>query len=276
MDGTTIRETWTPSRGVTFDAAAVETHRTSAKDWAQCHHIKAFAVVKRVDVVVITLDQAGRVNDFAVLYSSDGTDVLIGRPVSWVVDVLPRVMRQREPGVARELVVVRHVNNNHFEAVLDEKDTEENATPKKKRKADTPETPKTKEKPHDDETDPPQDEAAKARAAKAEIDRRARLWLVARFNDPKVSGKDLFALPRGYPGAQNAKYDASGLRKRYMLLCLLLHPDKNVGEEDIYTPIFKRLQSEYDRLTASGKDHTDQCNLSDDDDGARWTCGVPS
>ena len=60
--------------------------------------------------------------------------------------------------------------------------------------------------------------------------RRDKLWLLARFENAENSGIQLFRLPYGHAGAlKTLRYDQSGIRKRYALLLLLLHPDKNPG-----------------------------------------------
>ena len=89
--------------------------------------------------------------------------------------------------------------------------------------------------------------------SRAEADKTTRLrarwkkWVLNRFEDNAIQGTDLFVLPRGCIGA-GIGFDEAGLRKRYMKLSMMLHPDKN-GALPRFAAAFKRLEDEYGKLS---------------------------
>lgn len=82
-----------------------------------------------------------------------------------------------------------------------------------------------------------------------------KAWLLARYADPKLSAKELLQLPHGAAGGTRHGFNKDGIKARYRLLSLLLHPDKNrgSGQEAEFEAAFKRLQQAEEELTAAAE-----------------------
>ena len=107
---------WTPPRGMVLDEVEIQKHRANPREWATDPQIKAYAVVKGIDVVSISLQDNGHVTDGAILYSHAGTEV--AQVVSFVADVMPRIEAQRKSSGPPSIIVIVH-SPGHFDAVVD-------------------------------------------------------------------------------------------------------------------------------------------------------------
>jgi hypothetical protein len=110
----------------------------------------------------------------------------------------------------------------------------------------------------------------------AEQLRKYKQWVLSRLEDPGLQGAALFKLPRGYAGEDGRlRYDQEGLRKRYLKLSKLIHPDKN-GDDPRCLKAFQRLEGEYDKLKTSGRDFTQEGydETAEDADGPQGAAGA--